>query len=697
MEHRLTDYRYGDLLALTNHYQATGKNIFVTGATGFLGSNFLFWRLRQAGKIFVLVRGESVEHAKQRVHQALAVCAAAYNQPIPKADIDAKLDYILGDMTEIVCGIGKADLDKLMAADIAEFWHCAASLKFEDRHKTEIYHHNIAGTHNVMDLARRIHCTHYLHISTAYTSGHLSGDIPEALHPVGIGYNNFYESSKNEAEHEVVKYCDANGLDYRILRPAIIMGPLASRRSGGTRFGIYGLTQEMYRLRDTMSKLQTPLRLIGDVAAAGNMVPVDQCVFDMIYLSNIGFGDQKVYHLITSTDLNVKTMLEKIDAALGMTSIDFVPQRDTPPSAIEELFDRRTVFYGGYYRTIKRFARTLPKHVGVSWADFGTYITTFIKELDEQKSGTTFTRTQVSAPDGIELCVSTLGDESKPPLVLANAYGMPSDFMFPLAKRLADQYRVITWDSRWVPAVTHDFDLEKCHSYTHASDLVAILDHFGIATAPVAGWSSGAQVSLRAMAEFPDRIQCGVLLNGGVSLPANGDIQITDFEKNIRTLFPKIAANYRFAQKYCDLIYGAHATADDGEDRKMISTILTSTDPFLLYMTSVPFRTPESLFRYANMMNGLFNERDDAWTASVPHPVLVHVGGKDQVTHADVGRFLVAGLQNGELSYDENGDHFSHFYDDDLAAMIKRFVGQHAAAPAAIPAAIPAAATPCAA
>ena len=31
----------------------------------------------------------------------------------------------------------------------------------------------------------------------------------------------------------------------------------------------------------------------------------------------------------------------------------------------------------------------------------------------------------------------------------------------------------------------------------------------------MAGWSSGAQVSLRAMAEFPDRIQCGVLLNGG--------------------------------------------------------------------------------------------------------------------------------------------------------------------------------------
>ncbi|RSZ60904.1 alpha/beta fold hydrolase [Massilia atriviolacea] len=677
MDTHSADYRYGDLLAMTNHFRNEARNIILTGATGFLGSNFLFWKLRQPGKVYVLVRGESIAHARQRVYDALAVCAVGYNQPVPKADIDSKVDYILGDMTETLCAISKSDLEKLAAAGISEFWHCAASLKFEDRHKEEIYHHNINGTHNVMDLAHRIHCPTYLHISTAYTSGHMAGDIPETLHPLDISYNNFYESSKNAAEHEVVKYCDAQGIDYRILRPAIIMGPLASRRSGGTRFGVYGLTQEMYRLRDTLSQLKTPMRLIGDMAAVGNLVPVDQCVFDMLYLSNTGFGEHKVYHLSNSSDLNIKAMLEKIDVALGMKSLNFVSERDTPASAIEELFDKRTVFYGGYYRTIKRFARSLPAQTGVSWSDYGTYLTAFIKELDEEKSGETFTRTQVTAADGIELCVSTFGDSGKPALVLANAYGMPSDFMFPLAKRLADQFRVITWDSRWVPAITHEFDLAKCHSLTHASDLIAILDHFGIASAPVAGWSSGAQVSLRAMAEFPDRIQCGILLNGGVSIPASGDIKITEFEKNIRTLFPKIAANYRFAQKYCDLIYGAHATADDGEDRKMISAILTSTDPFLLYMTSVPFRTPEALFRYANMMNGLFNERGDAWTADVKQPVLVHVGGKDQVTHADVGRFLVEGLQNGKLSLDEDGDHFSHFYDEDVATMIKQFVAQH--------------------
>jgi len=496
MEHQLTDYRYGDLLALTKHYRNKDANIILTGATGFLGSNFLFWKLRQGGKIYVLVRGLSVGHAKQRIEEALTICASGYNQPVPKAEIESKIEYILGDMTETLCGVSKHDLDKLTAADIGGFWHCAASLKFEDRHRDEIYTHNINGTQNVMALAQRTQCRQFLHISTAYTSGQITGEIPETLHALDIGYNNVYESSKSEAEHEVVKYCDAQGMDWRILRPAIIMGPLSSRRSGGTRFGVYGLTQEMYRLRDTLKQLQTPLRLIGDQAAVANLVPVDQCVFDMLYLSNVGFGDQRIYHLSNASDLSIKLILKKIDAALGMTSIDFMSARDTPASAIEELFDLRTKFYGGYYRTIKHFTRSLPAHVGLNWSDYDSFLTAFVKELDQEASGVTFTRTQVRASDGIELCVSTFGNDDKPPLVLANAYGMPADFMLPLAQRLADEYRVITWDSRWVPAITHDFDPEKCHSLTHASDLITL-------ASPVRRWLAGVVARKSVCGRWP--------------------------------------------------------------------------------------------------------------------------------------------------------------------------------------------------
>ena len=94
-------------------------------------------------------------------------------------------------------------------------------------------------------------------------------------------------------------------------------------------------------------------------------------------------------------------------------------------------------------------------------------------------------------------------------------------------------------------------------------------------------------------------------------------------------------------------------------------------------MTSKPFRTPESLYRYGNMMHTLFCERPDAWTHDVQQPVLVYVGEHDVVTHPDIGRALCDGLSNGQLHHDLDGDHFSHFYEMRLSDLIRTFVGQH--------------------
>ncbi|MEQ4576069.1 MAG: Male sterility-like protein, partial [Gammaproteobacteria bacterium] len=105
---------------------------------------------------------------------------------------------------------------------------------------------------------------------------------------------------------------------------------------------------------------------------------------------------------------------------------------------------------------------------------------------------------------------------------------------------------------------------------------------------------------------------------------------------------------------------------------RMLSGILTSTDPYLLYMTSLPFRTPESLYRYANMMRTLFAERPDAWTRDVTQPVLVYVGDRDAVTHPDVGRALCDGLRQGRLHQDAEGDHFSHYYDQRVAELVRQ-------------------------
>ncbi|WP_058834685.1 alpha/beta fold hydrolase [Luteimonas abyssi] len=651
--------------------------ILLTGATGFLGGHFLLHRIEWPGTVYALVRGDSPQQARARLYAHLAECAASYQRALPKALLDARLQVLVGDITLPDCGLDPRAVQTLRDADISGFWHCAASLKFEDRHRREIMEQNADGTRHMLELFRKTCASRtagapaeFVHVSTAYTAGKTQGDIDEVRHSLDREYNNVYEESKNIAENSVIDFCDAHAFSYRILRPTAVMGPRASHHSGTTRFGVYGFTKEVFRLRETLVKLKHPLELLGKPRASMNLTPVDECVYDMMHMAATGFGGRRFFHLCNPEGVNMEKLIGMVDRKTGTERLAFVYERGPDSSPLQELFDERTKFYAGYYNAEKRFLRAASPQPQLDWDDVDRYVASFLTELEQEEAGGVGFRPQtISARDGVSLRVFSCGNPTLPPLVLANAYGMPAEFMWPLAQRLQEHFHVLTWECRWVPGLDHAFDPEACGSIVHAQDMIDVLKALGVGRASVAGWSSGAQVALRALGTFPDRLQAGVLLNPGVSISPSETVRVTRFESGIRSLFDKIAGNYRMAEKYCELIYGAAST--DAGDTKMLSTILTSTDPYLLYMTSMPFRTAESLYRYANMMRTLFAERPDAWTQDVTQPVLVYVGDEDVVTHPDIGKALCAGLRQGELHHDPEGDHFAHYYEQRIADMIR--------------------------
>lgn len=670
--------------------------ILLTGATGFLGGHYLLHRIEWPGPVYAIVRGDSEAKARARLYAHLAECAASYGRTLPRALLDSRLHVLTGDITRPDCGLDADALARLRQAGLREFWHCAASLKFEDRHRQEIFEHNIGGTGNMLELFRTLSTgspddphgetqgdtqVEFVHISTAYSVGKAQGTIEEARHSPEREYNNAYEESKNLAENRVIDFCESHGLSYRILRPTIVMGPRRSHQSGTTRFGVYGLAKEVHRLRETLSKLKHPLELLGNERATANLTPVDECVHDMMRLSREGFGDQRFFHLSNPEGVSLPKLIAMIDSKTGANRLAFVSKRSEDIGPLQKLFDKRTKFYAGYYNAEKFFARSAPPQPQLDWNDVERYLNLFVLELQQEEAGGVGFRSHaVTARDGAVLNVFSCGNPTLPPLLLANAYGMPAEFMWPLAQRLRDDFHVVTWECRWVPTIEHPFSADDCASLAHAQDIVDIQKALGLGAADVVGWSSGAQVALRAMAAFPERIRAGVLLNPGVSIRPSDTVRVTRFETGIRSLFDKIAGNYRMAEKYCELIYGAAST--DAGDNKMLSNILTSTDPYLLYMTSLPFRTPESLFRYANMMRTLFAERPDAWTHDVTQEVLVYVADQDVVTHPDIGRALCEGLRHGHLHQDPDGDHFGHYYDQRVADLVRRYLapGQQKAA-----------------
>lgn len=672
------NYEYGDTLKFISQNDHVKRDILVTGVTGFLGGHYLFWRSQLPGKIYVLVRADDVEKGRQRIYDSIKVAARSYQSKMLKeAELDKKIVCVVGDLMLPNCGISATAMDMLRQAAITEFWHCAANMAFLPKDRENLIHTNVTGTKSLMAVAKLLDIDRFVYISTAYTAGAVKGAVKEELHSGEHEFGNCYEESKFLAEHAVATFCPENDIEYTILRPSMVMGPMASMESGGTRFGVYGVAKAIHGSQDVLKKVTQKIRLEIPDNTTLNMIAVDQVVFDMLYLESIDFGDQSIYHLTNNRHDTVQDGMRAIEQAVGTDALHYVAKRDSVTTSIEKMFDTATRFSKGYYYSEKVFVRSLPEHHEVfDLAVLDKCLANFVRELDAELEKADFKELTVKSWDGQTLSAYVRGDSSKPTVLFINAYGMPLQFSVPLSRRLSNKYRFVTWDSRWVPDITQEFEIEKCNSLTHAKDLIAIMDELGIDQCSVIGWSSGAQVCLRAMKEFPDRIDCGLLLNSGVSLVPDEPIQETEYQESLRSLFPKIGNSERAAKLYCDLIYGDTSKVKMNEQNR-VGSMLNSLDPELMNMTSAPFKNPESLFRYANMLYRNFEEESDAHTKGNQLPVLVYGSEEDEITHPDVARALAAALPNATLHIEQTGTHFAQYTDDSIASVVDGFIEQH--------------------
>jgi thioester reductase-like protein/pimeloyl-ACP methyl ester carboxylesterase len=676
-------FEYGNMSRFVQETEHNTSNILVTGVTGFLGGHYLAWRSQLPGKIFVLVRAEDHAQGWERVYSSLQLAAQSYEFELGEADeLAKKIVCVLGDMNLPNCGVSAEDMQVLQESEISTIWHCAANMAFLPKDREKLNHTNVIGTTALMTIGKQVGVERFVYISTAYTAGHVSGDVKEELHDGNQVFANCYEESKHAAEHAVANFCLENELKWTILRPSMVMGPIASKNSGGTRFGAYGFVRSLYEMQDVLSRVHNKIRMEIPEHTTVNLIPVDQVLYDMLYIESIGFGEQSIYHLSNTVHDSVRTTFQSFDDAVGTDTLAFINERDTPATSLEQVFDKGTRFSKGYLYSEKVFVRSLPPHAEVfNNTVLEECMANYLVELKKDEEAFDFERETVTSWDGQRLSAYSRGDEQNPPLIFINAYGMPLQFSTPFSRRISRKFRFITWDSRWVPDTTQEFEVEKCNSLTHAKDLIAVMDHFAIDKCVIVGWSSGAQVCLRTMREFKDRIECGVLLNSGVSLLTEPPVEQTEYQQSLRSLFPKMAASRRASKLYCDLIYG-NSNEAGLNDQNAIGSMLNSLDTDLMGMTSAPFKDTESLFRYSNMLSLNFEEDADAYTTGNDLPVLVYGSEEDEVTHPDVARGLAKALTNSSLHITEEGTHFAQYTEESVAKVVMKFIQEAVNLPA---------------
>ena len=228
--------------------------LFLTGATGLLGSYLTRDLLAKGTKLALLVRGTKWACARQRVESILESWEKQAGYALPRPVV------LEGNLSEPDLGLGPSGI-RWARDNCTTFMHNAASLTFQGNGRdTEPYLSNLNGTQNVLDFCRAADIKQFHHVSTAYVCGLRRGKILESELDVGQQHGNDYEISKFESEQMVRAADFLAGLT--VYRPGIILG---DSRDGYTT---------------TFHGFYVPLKLVSSLIAqtAGLDVPEEMVV-----------------------------------------------------------------------------------------------------------------------------------------------------------------------------------------------------------------------------------------------------------------------------------------------------------------------------------------------------------------------------------------------------------------------------------
>ena len=284
-------------------------NVFLTGATGFLGSHILDQLMKEdSGKIYCLVRG-----GKDRLMSTLKY----YFGDIYTTEISKRIFAIDGDITN-------ETLTEMLPDDIQTVIHSAASVKHYGAYD---YFHgiNVQGTKNVIACARKAGAK-MIHVSTLSVSGNSLVDIFDlSLAAEDIDFaetslyidqplDNVYIHSKFEAELAVLDAA-LEGLDTKIVR----VGNLTNRTSD-FKF------QPNYQSNSFLNRMKAALELgcLPDylIPLYAEFSPIDQTAEGIVKIAQ--YADrQTVFHLNSNKNLYFDRMIELVNQfGISMKPID---------------------------------------------------------------------------------------------------------------------------------------------------------------------------------------------------------------------------------------------------------------------------------------------------------------------------------------------------------------------------------------
>jgi thioester reductase-like protein len=337
-------------------YEAT----LVIGATGFIGRQVVRHLLSGGHSVIAMARPQAEVSARTRVISAISY--------IPRP---GQLEVIEVGPSTPPHNLTPEQLRHLRGA-VDTVIHCAGDTAFFPTDMGQFRAGHIDGPLALLAALHGGRLRRWGHVSTAYVCGKRSGTVFEDEGDVGQEFHNPYERVKLHAETAMRAMSDRLGIDLRVFRPSVVVGPV-SETAGNLPANLFF---NFLRVLESLARLShcsnVRLRIEAAPRARFNIVPVEYVAQALVALVEHPEGTGKTFHLVVSDPPVQEVVLAMIADYFGLPGLSLVKARSpclARPSSLERKIARIQAPYREYLTQELHFddhvARTLLDRVGL--------------------------------------------------------------------------------------------------------------------------------------------------------------------------------------------------------------------------------------------------------------------------------------------------------------------------------------------
>lgn len=244
--------------------------ILLTGATGFVGRIVARRLVENGHEVSAFVRGRQTDSPRLR---------------LDRLGLQAVRE-VEGEIGGNVRALAREEWDVVV--------HCAGDTTFFPRDPVGYRRGHVDGALELFQAAR---APRFVHVSTAFVCGTRTGKIRESEGDVGQAFHNPYEETKLAAE--VALRAAAGGVDFRVVRPAIVVGDAPKTPGGGPSEAVYGFVKLVAELAWHSKYARSQLRIPGLKQARFNIVPVEYVAEGIVAAAESPDADGGTFHLVS--------------------------------------------------------------------------------------------------------------------------------------------------------------------------------------------------------------------------------------------------------------------------------------------------------------------------------------------------------------------------------------------------------------